>query len=88
MMKVDTLPRVIAFCMVFFGVPIALVFMIPAYRKGTLPLIATDLILTLIVGCAFMGMVLWYAVIRRLVEAKRLAWARKREQEKNGAREN
>lgn len=74
-MKVNTLPRVVAFCMIFWGVPMGLVFMIPAYRKGTLGLVATDLILTLIVGSAFIGVVLWYAVIRRLVEAKKRALA-------------
>jgi hypothetical protein len=69
-MKVDTLPRVITFCIVFFSVPVGLVFMIPAYRKGTLSLVATELVVTLIVGGAFLGVVLWYSVIRRLVEAK------------------
>lgn len=79
-MRVDTLPRVMAFCIVGFGVPMGSILLIRVSHQGPLsPSTVIDVILTLIVGGALMGVALWYAVVRGLVEAKRLAWAMKRE---------
>jgi len=71
-MKFDSLPRVMALCVVIWGVPMAAFFLVFAYSNGTLDAsIAFDVIVTTFVGGAFVGAALWYAIGRHLVAAKR-----------------
>jgi len=78
-MKFDSLPRVMALCMVIWGVPMTAMFMVMDYRQGVLDAsMAFDITATSLLGGAFVGAALWFAIGRELVAAKRRQEEKKR----------